>query len=305
MSHQLPNKVLLIGCTGQLGTELRQRLSNRVRTLTTSRRATVGADLILDIADSAQVERCVTEIRPDVVINAAAYTQVDQAESETTLATAVNAEAPGNLAKVCERMGACLIHFSTDYVFDGQSRVPYRESDSVNPRTVYGSTKLAGERAIAEHCSRWFVFRTSWVFASHGHNFVRNIASRARTGQPLHVVDDQLGCPTSARHLAVAIDRLLESGHLRMGRYPDWHHGLYHLSASGSCSWYELARRIVERVNPSVDLKAVSSASYPTPAPRPAYSVLDCEKARQALGLVLPPWESGVDAVLADLEVSP
>ena len=262
-------KVLLTGRNGQVGWELERLLEDVVAT----DRGT------LDLAGE-NIRNVVSTVKPDVIINAAAYTAVDKAESEKDLAFRVNGVAPGTLAEEAKRLGALLVHYSTDYIFDGEKKTPYVEDDPPNPLNVYGASKLEGERRIRASGCRHLLLRTSWVYAARGRNFFLTMKSAKK---PLRVVDDQRGVPTSSRFLAEYTMALLRKGA----------EGLLHLVPSGETTWYGFARAILgERA----DITPIASREYPTPARRPANSVLDNARARALLG-ALPDWRSVLAAV--------
>jgi len=249
----------------------------------------------------------VRRYRPNVVINAAAHTAVDRAETEPDIAHTINAVAPGVLAQEARSIGACFVHYSTDYVFDGRQSAPYRETDLTNPLSVYGRSKLAGEVAVSRAGGRHLLFRTSWVVSSHGRNFVKTILGLATTRRDLRVVADQHGAPTTARLVAQVTAHALRS--MMDATEIDDRWGVYHLTAAGETTWYELARHVIRRARElGVPLKAspdsvtpVTSAEYPTPAKRPANSRLDTAKLRRVFAVPLPDWKLGVDEVLEQL----
>jgi dTDP-4-dehydrorhamnose reductase len=237
----------------------------------------------------------VRRVRPDVIVNAAAYTAVDKAESDRESCFAVNAAAPAAMAAEAATLGARLVHYSTDYVFDGTKATPYVEEDATGPRNVYGASKLEGERRIAEAGSEFAILRTSWVYSNHGTNFLKTML-RLRTERPeLRIVADQHGAPTSADAIADATRRIL--------KYADageWRSGVYHMTAGGATTWYGFARAIFARAGePTPSLVAIDTAEYPTPAARPANSVLSNEKFAAHFGFRLPEWEQQLDAVMA------
>ena len=251
--------VLLTGRNGQVGSELGTILQPAV--------ATDRAGL--DLADPDAIRRLVREHKPDMIVNAAAYTAVDKAEEEPELAWRVNAVAPGVLAEEAKRLGALLVHFSTDYIFDGAKQSPYVEDDAPHPLGVYGRTKLEGEARIRACGCRHLIVRTAWVYG-RGANFVRAILRQADKGAPLRVVDDQFGAPTWARDIAEVSARLAGKGA----------EGTFHVSAAGRASWYEVALEILRLTQRRVEVRAVSTAQYGARAPRPRYSVLDNGKLR-------------------------
>jgi dTDP-4-dehydrorhamnose reductase len=289
-------KLLLTGKNGQIGFELQRTL------------AVLGEVIAIDsedcdLADEAAIRRVVRAIRPDVIVNPAAYTAVDKAESEQALAQAINAKAPGVLAEEAKALGALLVHYSTDYVFDGTQAGAYKESDTPNPSSVYGATKLVGERAIAAACPRHLILRTSWVVGAHGGNFAKTMLRLAAEREALSVVADQFGAPTSAALLADLTAHLVRQAQRAPNRFT---YGLYHAVAAGETNWHGYACHVIERsraagravlVAPDA-IKAITSSDYPTPAKRPANSRLDTSLLRETFGLHLPDWKIGVDHIL-------
>jgi dTDP-4-dehydrorhamnose reductase len=267
-------RILLTGATGQVGWELRKTLAplGEVRALDR---------FGLDLADVPTLVASVRALQPDVIVNAAAYTAVDKAESERDLAFAVNATAPRVLAEEAKRIGAYLAHYSTDYVFDGEKRVPYAEDDPTGPINVYGESKLAGEVAIRASGCRHLVLRTSWVYGPRGKNFYLTMLRFARERPELRVVDDQVGAPTSSLAIARATAELLQRNAL----------GLYHMTAAGETSWCGFARAILARAGLATPVVAIGTQDYPTPARRPRNSRMDCSKLQREHGVALPPWE--------------
>lgn len=285
--------ILLIGSTGQLGRELQQIL------------LPLGAIALarpqIDLSQPESLRQLIAEIQPQVIINAAAYTAVDKAESEPQLATAINATAPGILAEVAQKLGSFLIHVSTDYVFDGTQSLPYRETDKTNPLGVYGQTKLAGEEAIRQNCENHLILRTAWVYGSYGNNFVLTMLKLGAEREEIRVVADQIGSPTSARDLAVAIAHIVPQLTPLIA-------GTYHYTNSGVASWYDFAVAIFEEAREiEIPLKIqrvipITTAEYPTPAKRPAYSVLACEKISKILGTTRPHWRVALRQMLKDYQ---
>jgi dTDP-4-dehydrorhamnose reductase len=275
-------RILITGAGGMLGRDLAQAAS------------ATGVDLIglthreLDIADDEAVERQVTGARPDVVVNCAAWTNVDGAEEAAAEALAVNGRGAGNVARAANACGAWTIHLSSDYVFDGGKRLPYVESDPTNPLSAYGRSKLAGEVEVAREApTRHTVVRSSWLFGVHGSCFPATILRLAGERDELSVVDDQHGCPTFTEHLAQAILQLAS------GPIPQ---GVVHLAGDGSCSWFELATEVVRLAGLSCQVLPVDTAKMPRPAPRPAYSVLGTERDGQP---ALPHWRRGIEDFMA------
>ena len=297
-------KILLFGKGGQLGWELQRSLAT-LGELVALDFDTPG-ELCGDFTRLADIAATVRQVRPDVVVNAAAYTAVDKAESEPDLARQINAEAPGALADAAEEIGAWFVHYSTDYVFDGSGERPWREEDATNPLSVYGQTKRDGEVAAAR-CRKHLIFRTSWVYAARGGNFIRTMLKLAQERERLTVIDDQVGAPTGADLLADVTAHAVRAACAAPARSDLA--GLYHLAASGETSWYGYARLIIEqaraaglpvRVAPDA-VVPIPTEAYPLPAPRPRNSRLDTSKLREAYDLVLPDWRSGVLRALTEI----
>jgi dTDP-4-dehydrorhamnose reductase len=255
----------------------------------------------LDVTDRAALQACVTATEPDLVVNAAAYTQVDAAETEGELARQVNAEGPAWLAEACQEVEASLVQISTDYVFDGRARRPYRPDDPPHPLGVYGRTKWEGEEAVRQRLARHLIVRTSWVYASHGHNFFRTIARLAREQETLRVVADQHGCPTLAADLARA---LLDGAAMAMTRPNGW--GTYHFCNGGETSWHGFASAIVAGLasRPGIVCRKVvpiATSEHPRPAARPAYSVLDTSSWTAVFGQTPRPWQEALPDALCQV----
>jgi len=280
-------KVAVIGANGQLGTDLCRVLAAQSFSVVPLTHRDV------DVSDSAQVDRVLSSIHADVVISTAAFHKVEECEKQPAQSFAVNAVGPRNLALACRPKNAVLVHFSTDYVFDGAQRRPYTESDLPRPLNVYGVSKLAGEHMLGLTWDRCFVIRTCGLYgvagsAGKGGNFVETMLKKASEGAPIRVVDDQVLTPTFTGHLAEAVSQLI-----RTEAY-----GLYHVSEEGQCSWYEFARKIFELEKLPVNLKPVSSREFASPVQRPAYSVLSKQKLR-GLGLSMPSWDDGLSRYLS------
>lgn len=287
--------ILLTGRNGQLGWELQ-------RTLLPVGRVVAVGHAELDLADAAAAGRTLDAVRPDIIVNAAAYTAVDKAESEPDLAHAVNAAAPALLAQWAARNGALLIHYSTDYVFDGAKSAPYVETDPTNPLGAYGRSKRAGEEAVLNSGGDHLIFRTSWVYAARGANFLRTILRLAAEREELRVVNDQIGAPTWARLIAEATALALRQA-LAERRHGRFKSGLFHLAAAGETSWHGFATAIVEgrrglRVK---TVTPIATADYPLPAARPANSRLDTGAFRARFGLALPDWRDCLKLCLEEL----
>ena len=278
-------RVLILGARGMLGRDLVPIASvkNHVS----------GRDVDdFDIADQERVQQELIALRPQVVINAAGYTDVDGCESKRELAFSVNAEGARNIALGCATLGAKMIHLSTDYVFDGSSRVPYREEDLPHPLNVYGSSKLQGERYIQEILENYLIIRTEWLYGRHGKNFVDTILRNATQQEELRVVDDQRGAPTFTKDLSSAIDRLIGIDA----------RGILHVTNSGSCTWCEFARQILREKKPAiraVQIIPISSTELARPARRPAYSLMDCQRYEQLTGSKMRPWQEALKEYLS------
>jgi dTDP-4-dehydrorhamnose reductase len=282
--------ILLTGARGQLGRELAAMLP-ALGDLVACDRST------LDLADPAAIVDVVRRVRPQIIVNAAAYTGVDRAETERETALAINARAPGILADEARRADATLIHYSTDYVFDGRQTAPYDESAPTHPINAYGESKLAGERAISASGASAITLRTSWVYGRHGQNFLVTMQNLAARRSHLRVVADQTGVPNWSRSIARATSRMIgEAGEHLADRA-----GLYHLSAAGSTTWYGFARAILD--GRGVEIAPIASVDYPTPARRPAYGVLDATRFSRTFGFALPDWQTLLQECLrADAE---
>jgi dTDP-4-dehydrorhamnose reductase len=280
-------RILLTGRSGQVGWELEPRLSALGQLFPFDHAA-------LDLAVPDRIVARVREVKPDLIVNAAAYTAVDRAESEPEAAMRVNGRAPGILAEEARRLGAALIHYSTDYVFDGAKSTPYIETDSPNPVNTYGRTKLQGELAIQASGCRHLILRTSWVYGRRGANFLLTILRLARDRPELCVVDDQVGAPTWCRDIAAATAQLATEA--AAGRAE----GLYHLTAAGATSWCGFAREILRTSRIETPVRAVATADYPTAARRPANSRLSCAAIWARWNLQLPEWRDSLAACLRD-----
>jgi dTDP-4-dehydrorhamnose reductase len=285
--------ILLFGRNGQLGHALGGRLGERfdVRMLGSNE---------LDLADVKAVRSAIAELRPALVVNTAAYTAVDRAESERDAAFAVNASAPAAMAEALMGTGGALLHFSTDFVFDGSAQRPYGENDPTSPVNVYGASKLAGEEAIRAAGAAHMILRTSWLYATRGNNFLLTIARLLRERESLSVVNDQVGSPTWVEELARLVDAILPDDAAGLSRFVHENEGLYHLSCEGAVSWYEFALRIREKLHDRgeqpCEISPIPSSEYRTAAARPAYSVLSKQKFRSRFGEVPADWYQALDA---------
>ena len=272
-------KILILGHKGMLGNDLVLRLGLD--------HDVTGKDIAdFDLAAEDSCRKIIEETMPQVVINAAAYTDVDGAETNRELCYAVNAQGVKNLAIACRESRIKIVHFSTDYVFDGQKRTPYQEDDSCNPINVYGQSKLMGERYLQELSKNFILIRSSWLYGRNGKNFVKTIADKARTEKYIDVVDDQIGSPTFSWDLAGAVQLLIEGKH----------NGVFHVTNRGNCSWYEFARKIVECTGAAgVSIRPIKSSEMARPAKRPHYSVLSCRKFIEAAGKTMRYWQVALD----------
>ncbi len=286
-------KILINGQHGQVSRELQKHLADLGQLFV------LGRDQ-LDLANPEQIRQQVRAHRPDLIINAAAHTAVDQAESEPDLAFAINATAPGILAQEAADLGIPLIHYSTDYVFDGSKAEPYTEDDETNPLSVYGRSKLTGERAIAAAHSQHLILRTSWVYSNHGRNFLLTMQRLLQEKPELRIVADQVGAPTWAGTIANSTRALIERW--QAGQAGAW--GTYHLTASGETSWFGFAQAIGEQLlalnKPCAILEAIPSSAYPTPATRPLNSRLDCSRLSREWQVSQPDWHTALRECLAE-----
>ena len=277
---------LVIGGAGQLGSDL-------CRYLTQQGHISTGMDLPqIDMRDVASVRAAIAQVKPDVVVNCAAYTAVDKCESEVALAYALNDVAVGIIAGCCKEADVAVVHISTDYVFDGMGSAAYVETDMPNPQSIYGKSKYAGEQRLAATWHKHFIFRIAWLYGTTGANFVKTIRTVARAkglaGEPLRVVDDQHGSPTSTTQVCQQILHLLT---LHPREY-----GIYHCTCEGACTWYEFTRRIVANARIAVQVEPCTTAEFPRPAPRPAYSVLEHARLKKLGCNIMKNWEEAFDA---------
>lgn len=295
-------KILLFGKNGQVGWELQRSLAPLGELVALGSSGNQG--LCGDFADPQGLVRTVLEVRPDAIVNAAAYTAVDKAESETERARTINAVAPGALAEAAQEIGAALVHYSTDYVFDGSGSLPWQENDPTGPLSTYGRTKLEGEQRIAQVLARHLILRTSWVYAARGGNFAKTMLRLAKERPELTVINDQFGAPTGAELLADATAHALRALQADPAKA-----GIYHVAAAGETTWHGYATFVVEQAaRAGVELKAaaeqikpVPTSAFPTPARRPHNSRLDTARFRTAFGLSLPPWQQGVARMLTEI----
>lgn len=294
-------RILLLGKNGQVGWELQRSLAPLGQVLALDAK---GRDYCGDLNDLQGLAATVQRFAPEVIVNAAAYTAVDKAESEPDQALRINAEAPAVLATEARKLNALLVHYSTDYVFDGKGDAPWQESDPVGPLSVYGATKLQGEQAIQDAGCAHLILRTSWVYAARGNNFAKTMLRLAAERDSLNVIDDQFGAPTGADLLADVTAHAI-----RAVRLNPQLHGIYHLAAAGETTWHRYARFVLEQAQaagvvlkvPSAAVGAITTAAYPTPAKRPGNSRLNTQKLQNAFSLCLPDWQDGVARMLKEI----
>jgi dTDP-4-dehydrorhamnose reductase len=293
------SRILIFGRIGQVGWELRHKLAclGQVSSVEYPE---------VDFTNPDSIRSAVRAVEPAVIVNAAAYTAVDKAESELQLATAINATGPGVLAEEAKRLGGLLVHYSTDYVFDGSKRTPWFETDAPNPLNVYGRTKLAGDQAIQASGCDHLIFRTSWVYGARGNNFLLTMLRLGKERSELRIVDDQIGSPTSSECIAQATSNVLAQVLSPGGAGLQGRSGIYNLTSSGETSWFGftkviLAEAAVRFGSPLPNLVPILTADYPTPAKRPANSRLSCQRLEQTFGVTLPHWEHALSLVLDTL----
>jgi dTDP-4-dehydrorhamnose reductase len=303
-------KILLLGANGQVGFELARSLAPLGELVCATRSGVLPGGAPCAAVDLAQPESLATAldaIAADVIVNAMAYTAVDRAEDEPQAAQRINAQALAEIGAHAAAHNALVVHYSTDYVFDGAGSRPYRENDATAPIGVYGRSKLDGENALHASACDHLILRTAWVYAARGHNFLRTMLRLARECEELRIVGDQRGAPTPARLIAAATATALARLLARRAGERDKRLGTYHLCASGQCTWFDFAGAIFARaqaaglIERAPRLMPISTADYPTPARRPAWSVLDCSKIRDAFGLHLPSWQDGLDGVIGEM----
>lgn len=293
------SRILITGTNGQVGFELKRALAPLGEVIALTRQE-------MDLTDPASILAALNRYQPAIIVNPAAYTAVDKAETEVELAMAVNAHAPGMMAEWAKQHDALLIHYSTDYVFDGTKDGAYGEDDAANPQSVYGRSKWEGEEGIRARTAHHLILRTSWVVGAHGGNFLKTILRLAHERNSLNVVADQIGTPTPAALIADVTAQLISRYRLPTDQF---NYGTYHLTASGETSWFDYARfvvRLAEQQRYPLRLAAsairpIPTSGYPLPAPRPANSRLDCSKLSRHFGLVLPHWQQGVAHVVSQL----
>lgn len=275
--------VLVTGANGQLGQAIQSIAKNYLNLNFVFCNSTD-----LDISNKENCQAVFRKIKPDYCINAAAYTAVDKAESEQYKAELINVIGAKNLAETCNELDAKLIHISTDFVFDGSNNIPYTENQIPNPRGVYGQTKLDGEKEIQNVFQNYYIIRTSWVYSQFGNNFMKTMLRLASKRTSLSVVNDQIGTPTNAVDLAEALVQIVINNN---------QYGIYNFSNEGQCSWYDFAKKIFEINNVNIDLKAIPTSEFPTPAERPKYSVLDKSKIKSTFGITIKTWEESLKSI--------
>ena len=295
-------KILLLGKNGQVGWELQRSLAPLGALTALDRQGDKG--LCGDLSDLDGLAATVRTLQPQVIVNAAAYTAVDKAESEPELARRINAAAPAALAREAHACGALLVHYSTDYVFDGSGTQAWREGDATGPLGVYGQTKLEGEQAIAASGCRHAILRTAWLYGAHGKNFPKTMLRLALANPEKPVIDDQWGAPTGAELIADVTAHAIAQTRQQPGKA-----GIYHLAPAGETTWFQYAKHVIsqaQQAQAAIKIKAtevlpIPTSAYPTPARRPHNSRLDCAKLQAAFSLQLPPWQRGVDRMLAEI----
>lgn len=296
--------ILILGASGQVGRELVRSLAPLGDVVGLSRSS---SPVTVDLADHAGLIACLEATRPRLLVNAAAFTAVDAAENERDAAYAVNEGAVGVIGRWAASNRVPVVHYSTDYVFDGQANTPYRETSRARPLGIYGASKYAGEQALLDCGAAALVLRTSWVYGLHGKNFLRTVVRLARANDELRIVDDQFGAPTWARTIAAATAIIVTQLGFESAAY-DRHRGVFHLTGAGTTTWCRFARAILTGLPQSFEVRTrlvtpISTAEYPTPARRPAYSVLDNSKLLHSFGIALPPWHQALEWCLADLGI--
>lgn len=298
-------KILLLGKNGQVGWELQRSLAPLGQLIALDRHSTEWCG---DLSNLQGLVQTVQTIQPDVIVNAAAHTAVDKAESEPELARLINALAPSVLAQVANKIGAWLVHYSTDYVFDGSGTRPWLETDAPAPLSVYGKTKLEGEQLIQAACAKHLIFRTSWVYAARGGNFAKTMLRLSSERERLTVIDDQWGAPNGAELISDVTAHAVRHAQLHPHSA-----GLYHLAAQGETTWNRYAKHVISQVQPAqsaikivaTEVAAVPTSAFPTLAQRPHNSRLNCARLQSVFGLTLPAWQQGIDRMLDEVLAAP
>ncbi len=298
-------KILLLGKNGQVGWELQRSLAPLGELIALDRHSSAFCG---DLGNLTALAQTIRAIQPQLIVNAAAYTAVDKAESEPELAHAINALAPEVLAREAAQLGAWLVHYSTDYVFDGSGMLPWSEADTTGPLNVYGTSKREGEALLAANNPRHLIFRTSWVYAARGGNFAKTMLRLAQEREQLTVINDQLGAPTGAELIADITAHAIRQVSRQDAAQAELA-GIYHLGADGSTTWFDYAKHVIAQAQriradlkiKALDIKPVPSSAFPTPAKRPLNSRLDTRKLQATFGLTLPAWQNGVDRMLEEM----
>jgi len=292
-------KILIVGCYGQLGRELTEILNDGFADIGKIDERYIGAQITgadidtLDVTNEFSLNNYFENLRPDIVFNCSAYTNVDKAEEDYNTAYAVNATGCLNLTKACSRYGAKLVSVSTDYVFDGEKTTPYVETDTPNPQTVYGATKLQGEIFIAQNLKEYFIVRTAWLYGKQGKNFVRTMLRVGKERDSVTVVDDQYGCPTYANDLAYHMLKIALTEH----------YGIYHCVNNGVCSWYDFAKEIMHKAKINCVVTPVTSEEYGAKVKRPRFSALENDRLRKTVGDQMRKWDEALDSFLKEIEI--
>lgn len=300
MARMRPLNILLLGKNGQVGWELQRSLAPLGRIMALDRNG--QGDLCGDISNMDALRHTIESVKPDILVNAAAFTGVDNAQSEPEMAARLNHEAPALMAELIKELGGCLVHYSTDYVFDGSGDQPWTETDPTGPLNVYGATKLGGEQAIQASGCQHLILRTSWVYASRGNNFAKTMLRLAKERDNLNVINDQIGAPTGADLIADVTAQAI-----RQWQQEPAVSGLYHLAASGETSWHQYASVVIQWAQKAgiplavQSVNPIPSEDYPVPAERPKNSRLDCRALESTFGLKLPQWQQGVERMLQEI----
>lgn len=299
-------KLLILGKNGQVGWELQRALQPLGEVLALDRYQDAKTQYCGDISNFDAIARVITQFRPNIVVNATAYTAVDQAETDLEQADLINHLAVKHLAEQCKIMNALLIHYSTDYVFDGQGQIAWQETDEKAPQNAYGHTKLAGEIALEQSKAKFINFRTSWVYGTHGNNFIKTMLKLAKSKDELNIIADQIGVPTGAALIADVTAQVIRYYDFNPDQHHDLH-GHYHLAPQGETSWYDYAQFIFEQARQKgielqiKQVEAIPTTAYPTPAKRPLNSRLNTQKLQQTFYIHLPEWQQGVEHAIAEM----
>ncbi len=293
-------KILLIGKNGQVGWQLERALAPLGEVMATDKN-------VIDMAKHNSIISTIQNIKPDLIVNASAYTAVDKAESDADTAMSINASALSVIATEAKKINAVVIHYSTDYVFDGAKNKPYTENDTTNPMGIYGKSKLEGEKMLAEAGVPYLIFRTSWVYDTRGKNFLLTMLRLAQEREEMRVVNDQTGSPTWAKMIAMATSQIISQGSKDIQGFIQENKGIYHMTSAGETTWYNFAKNIIENAAGQKNFKVksiipITTNEYPTPAKRPQYSVMDNSKLKNTFNISIPSWEKGLKLVLEELK---